>query len=190
MRASFDSKSATTFLRQPGYRTDVHPSRPLALRPGLSTGLPLSRMKRPGWPFASAIADRNDVKSGPCRPTLYHDPKAVFPLGHLWDRPRSSKPTSAGRLVNSATLIFSAPVIRMPKTACLSGITRDRPPITRLGLRTAIFLSVRIHPGARGGEVGLRDQRSALINARRRASNNAQSPPKIEVKSATRWAAT
>src|ERR1700756_2496642 len=62
MRASFPSKNAATFFRQPGFRADEHPSRPLALRPGLTTGLPLSRMNGPGRLFAPAVADQNDVK--------------------------------------------------------------------------------------------------------------------------------
>jgi hypothetical protein len=67
MRASFPSKNAATFFRQPGFRTDEHPSRPLALRPGLSTGLPLSRMNGPGRPFAPTIVDQSDVKGAHAR---------------------------------------------------------------------------------------------------------------------------
>ena len=84
MRCLVSLELAATFLRQPGCRTDVHPSRPLALRPGLTTGLPLSRTKRPGRPFAPLVSDRNcDETRDPQPATLYHGPKAVFPSGNL-----------------------------------------------------------------------------------------------------------
>src|SRR6202795_5264413 len=93
MRCLVSLELAATFLRQPGCHTDVHPSRPLALRPGLATGLPLSRTKRPGRPIAPLVRDRTcDETRDPLPATLYHGPKAVFPSGNLSITLSSLKP--------------------------------------------------------------------------------------------------